>query len=317
MAVTTSIILSCFWLRAAIAASADLSNPVGIEVDVLFPRNTTYNNMTTPPIVFALQNASTAVFFGYRLDWTLNSDDAYFFVSNSFDDDNYSNKFNYTTSTTALLVDSAYWGDNLDAGSYTLSWDYTTTTCDDWGNSTLIRTGNVVAGTLYFTVVDDRSGSDLSFTECPDYLGNITARMASDPCPSLIQRQGEPQPCDAKLNEKQVKCLDTYFEGQTDMDACEAGFDDINTGDKVEWKYANQARNAHSHAGDSSVTSSGSSSNRTSTSGDTGSSGQGSSDDSESSSESGDSGDGSLGNTRRPGLGLAVVATLVVGILFL
>lgn len=108
MAVTTSVLLPCFWLQASIAATADLSNPVGIEVDVLFLRNTTYSNITTPSIVFALQNASTAAFFGYRLDWTLDSDDAYFFVSSSFDDGNYGNKFNYTTGTTALLVDSAY-----------------------------------------------------------------------------------------------------------------------------------------------------------------------------------------------------------------
>ncbi|CAG8886885.1 unnamed protein product [Penicillium egyptiacum] len=315
MAITTSILLLCFWIRASVAATADLSNPAGIELDVVFPRNTTYNNMTTPPIVFALQNAPTAVFFEYRLDWKLNSDDAYFFLAGSFDEINYFSKFNYTTGTTALLVDSAYWDQRLDAGTYTLSWTYTTTTCDDQGDSTLIRTGDVASGELYFTVVNDGSGSKLSFMGCPEYLGNITAKKTSDSCPSLIHRGGEPQPCNAELNEKQVKCLDTYFEGQADMDACEAGFDDIKTGDKVEWKYANQTRNAHSHTSDSSVNSSGSSSNITNA-GDTSSSSQNPSDDRESTNDSGDLGDVSLGNTYRPHLGLAVVATLVVGMLF-
>lgn len=181
MAVTTSILLSCFWLQAAIVAIADPSSPVGIEVDVLFPRNITYNNIGTPPIVFALQNAPTAAFFEYRIDWTLDSDDAYFFSSNSFDEDNAGNMFNYTTGTTAILAHSGYWGDNLDAGTYTLSWEYTTTTCDDRGDSTYIRTGNVAKGILYFAVVDDGSGTDISFAGCPQYLGNITAKMASDP----------------------------------------------------------------------------------------------------------------------------------------
>ncbi|KAJ5238053.1 hypothetical protein N7489_008144 [Penicillium chrysogenum] len=315
MSIVSSILLLCFGFRAAVAATPDLSNPVGIELDVVFPRNTTYNNMTTPPIVFALQNAPTAVFFEYRLDWELNSDDAHFFLAGSFDEINYFKKFNHTSGTTALLVDSAYWDQRLDAGTYTLSWSYTTTTCDDKGDSTLIRTGDVAAGELYFTVVNDGSGSKLSFTECPEYLGNITAKSASDSCPSLIHRGGEPQPCDAKLKEKQVKCLGTYFEGQTDVDACEAGFDDIKAGDKVEWKYANQTRNAHSHTSDSAINSSGSSRNVT-TEEDTSSSGQSSSDDMESTNELGDSKDVSVGNTYRSHLGFAVVATLVVGMLF-
>jgi hypothetical protein len=303
MAITTSVLLLFLWFRASVAATTDLPTPTGIEVDVVFPRNTTYNNMVTPPIAFALQNAPFAVFLEYRLDWELDSDDAHFFLSGSFDEVNYFNKFNYTTGTTALLVDSSYWNQRLDAGHYTLSWEYTTTTCDDRGDSTIIRTGDVASGDLYFTVVEDGSGSKVSFEGCPEYLGNITAKAGSETCPSLIHRGGEPQPCKAKLNEKQIKCLDTYFEGQTDMKACEAAFDDIKPGSKVEWKYANETRNARSHASDPADNSSGSSSNTTT---------QNSSEDRESTNESGDA---SLGNTYRPHLGLGVLVTLVVGML--
>ncbi|KAJ5425369.1 hypothetical protein N7465_000439 [Penicillium sp. CMV-2018d] len=196
------------------------------------------------------------------------------------------------------------WSQKLEAGHYTLSWRYTTTTCDDRGDSTLIQTGDVASGDLYFTVVEDGSGSKLAFEGCPEYLGNITTKTASEACPSLIHGGGEPQPCNAKLNEKQVKCLDTYFEGQTDMEACKAGFDDIKPGHKVEWKYANETRNARSHTSDPAENSSGSSSNTTT---------QNSSDDRESTNESGDSGDASLGNIYRPHLWLAVLVTLVVG----
>lgn len=105
------------------------------------------------------------------------------------------------------------------------------------------------------------------------------------------------------------------------MEACVAGFDDIKPGDKIEWKYAKEAQeDTRSRAAHPSATSSGSSStSSTSTSipKETGSPGQDSSDDSESGGgESGDSGGRSLGNTHRPDLGLAVVVTLVVGILF-
>ncbi|KAJ5504780.1 hypothetical protein N7463_007654 [Penicillium fimorum] len=297
-------------------ATANLSNPVGIELDVVFPRNTTYNNMTTPPIVFTLQNAPTAVFFEYRIDWELNSDDAYFFMSNIFDESNNRKNFNYTSGTTAVLADSVYWGDNLDAGSYTLSWSYTTTTCDHLGDSTLIQTGDVAAGKLYFTVVDDGSGTDLSFTGCPDYLGNIMAKTASEACPSLISKGWKPQPCSTKLNEKQVRCLDTYFDGKTDMDACESGFDDINTGDKVEWKYAKQAQKTHNQVGDPSTTSSGSSSNNTSSPGGTSNSSHDSTGESEPNNESDDSGDRSLGSAHRPGLRFAIIAALVAAMVF-
>ncbi|KAL6235795.1 hypothetical protein BDW75DRAFT_239887 [Aspergillus navahoensis] len=44
-----------------------LSYPATIEVDLLFPRNETYNNMTGFPIVFALQNADAASTFGWDL----------------------------------------------------------------------------------------------------------------------------------------------------------------------------------------------------------------------------------------------------------
>ncbi|KAL3434489.1 hypothetical protein BDV09DRAFT_169961 [Aspergillus tetrazonus] len=43
--------------------------PKTIEVDLLFPRNEIYNNMTGFPIVFALQNADAAGKSGWDIDW--------------------------------------------------------------------------------------------------------------------------------------------------------------------------------------------------------------------------------------------------------
>ncbi|PKY09394.1 hypothetical protein P168DRAFT_324358 [Aspergillus campestris IBT 28561] len=236
----------------ATAALASASNPARIEIDLVFPKGkTTYNNMTVPPVVFALQNAPTAKVFDYQINWEINGDRPAFFAAGSFASDSWQKQFNYTAGNVGILADSTYWGGNIKAGEYTLSWEYSTTTCTDKGDTMLIETGNVRTGRVKFTIVDDGSGADDLFSGCPQYLGAITAKDPSDSCPELVSGEdGKPDPCQAKMNKKQIACLESYFKGKTDMDACTAAFDDIKPGDKVEWEYAKEARKAGRHAGD-------------------------------------------------------------------
>ncbi|KAJ5471456.1 hypothetical protein N7530_008813 [Penicillium desertorum] len=233
------------------AAISGSSSPARIELDVVFPRNATYNTMTTPPIVLAMQNAPTASFFDYDLSWNLESD-SFFYLSSTFNTYNFGKKFNYTSGDTAVLLDSAPFGQELDAGHYTLSWELSTSHCTHEGSETIIETSNVASGTLYFTVVDDKSGADYGLSECPGYLGSFAAKSATDTCPEVIEDESEPQPCDAKMKDDQIKCVESYLSGETDMEICTSAFDDIESGDKVEWKYADEARHANDHAAGSS-----------------------------------------------------------------
>ena len=233
-------------------ALASASKPARIEIDLVFPKGkTTYNSMTVPPVVFALQNAPTATFFGYTINWEISGDQPAFSEAGTLASDSWQKQFNYTAGDVGILADSTYWGQNIKAGEYTLSWEYSMTTCTGKGNTIFINTGNVRTGSVNFTIVEDGSGADELFSGCPQYLGAITAKDPSDSCPELISGEdGKPDPCQAKMNEKQIACLKSYFKGETDMDTCAAAFDDIKAGDKVEWEYAKEARKAGRHAGD-------------------------------------------------------------------
>ncbi|PLN79958.1 hypothetical protein BDW42DRAFT_171897 [Aspergillus taichungensis] len=296
------------------AALASAPNPARIEIDLVFPQaKTTYNNMTGPPVVFALQNAPTATFFEYTISWEINGDRPAFFAAGSFASDSWEEQFNYTAGDVGILADSTYWGEKIEAGEYTLSWEYSTTTCTDKGDSVLIRTGNVRTGSVKFTIVDDGNGADELFSGCPQYLGAITAKDPKDSCPELVPGEdGKPDPCQAKMNEKQIACLKSYFKGKTDMNACAAAFDDIKPGDKVEWQYAKEARKAGRHAGDDTPVESGFGS-----SGSSSSSGSSTSDNTSADTSKGD--DEKTANTEesiavvvRPGL--SVLAIVIAGI---
>lgn len=61
--------LSAFLLPAL---AVDLpSLPASIEIDILFPRNSTYKQVDNFPVIFALQNAALAWDFGFQLWWEI------------------------------------------------------------------------------------------------------------------------------------------------------------------------------------------------------------------------------------------------------
>lgn len=126
-----------------------------------------------------------------------------------------------------MLLDAAPPGQKLDPGHYTLAWQLSSSHCTHDGSETTIETGNVASGTLYFTVVDDKSGTDYSLSECPGYLGSFSAKSAMDTCPEVIEDKVEPQPCNSRLRDDQIKCVESYLSGETDMSICVSAFDDI------------------------------------------------------------------------------------------
>jgi hypothetical protein len=51
------VYLLCLWFTASLAQNAD---PFSVEKDILFPKDTTYNAMTSPQVIFALQDLDPA-----------------------------------------------------------------------------------------------------------------------------------------------------------------------------------------------------------------------------------------------------------------
>lgn len=234
------------WLWLAAIAAARNNYPATIEVDVLFPRNETYNrNITTIPIVLAIQNGPVAYDAEWRINWNITG------ASSSKPDvrgSHYSsestnrllptvrNDFRYyfngdvaivpMTSQSPAVVSSGK------AGSYRLDWEYTVDPCFPEGKSVAYGPmPRVARGSHYFSIVDDDSGSDfdIPLDECPIYGDMWTKASSSSRCP--LTPEDSPQdekkdPCSAQLQTAgQVDCLRDYFFGRkNDTETCSSAF---------------------------------------------------------------------------------------------
>ncbi|KAJ0425252.1 hypothetical protein BJY00DRAFT_308580 [Aspergillus carlsbadensis] len=58
-------------------------------------------------------------------------------------------------------------------------------------------------------------------------------------CYEILEPNTGPDPCNARLDSAQIQCLESYFEGETDMDACAVGFESVHVGSEtLEWEWA-------------------------------------------------------------------------------
>ncbi|KAL3443396.1 hypothetical protein BJX65DRAFT_311897 [Aspergillus insuetus] len=211
--------------------------PATIEVDLIFPRNETYNNMTTFPIIFALQNADAALAFGYTIDWEfvwLGGDedekflDAY--TGPDISDSIYLSDFKYTHDDLVLVAGkvSNRNGYYLRPGTYLVQWTYDTVTCSVSDTTTTYHIGGdgyvAMGGNVVFTAVADGSGLgfEVPVDECPLYSGQWTAGDGTNTCPELSSFDAEPDPCKAQLGQEQIDCLQDWYRGNNESEACTA-----------------------------------------------------------------------------------------------
>ncbi|RDW86377.1 uncharacterized protein DSM5745_03019 [Aspergillus mulundensis] len=213
-----------------------ISYPATIEIDLLFPRNETYNNMTGFPIVFALQNADAAGTFGWDFDWQFtrldgdgNNKFLDFYTGSLLDDSPTSNDFRYQTDDILIVPGKIYSENNyyIRPGTYSVSWRYYTSTCTKTNGTTYINDQTMAAhanSTVIFTVVADGSGLDFEIPadECPVYSGQWTAESGtSSDCPVRDLEVLEPSdPCKAQLSKKQLSCLQNWFAGNNGSHVC-------------------------------------------------------------------------------------------------
>lgn len=191
----------------------DVTLPSNVAVDLVFPRNDTYNPAETFPVVFALQGASAAWTFGFFLEWRIRraegcegecgivdtgrlSVDQGEFGSVSFTPDDY---YLYEDDSTSL---SGNWGLGVAAGgfegAYSLEWDFGfLRNCSDEGGALQSEGGLTdFSGSNTFSVVPGAS-PDIrrQLEDCPISGGAIGVEANLNGCPSLGATGVEADPC--------------------------------------------------------------------------------------------------------------------------
>ncbi|KAL2864828.1 uncharacterized protein BJX67DRAFT_200131 [Aspergillus lucknowensis] len=240
-----SLSRTSLWLALCALVATDTSFPAHIEVDVLFPRNETYNNLTSFPVVLAVQNIEAAYKFEWDISWKM------FNASPAARETDYesgygsyssllSNNFQWYFDDVAVVPMLGYNFTTMDPGNYRLEWEYITTPCTREPPNTIVYNirETVASGTLHFSVVNDGTGLefDIPIDECPHFGDIWSVRDATYTyCPFLGSSEGvESEPCAARLESReQVECIRQYlFEGTVEVpnnetETCRSAFDRV------------------------------------------------------------------------------------------
>lgn len=187
--------------------------PSNVAVDLVFPRNDTYNPADTFPVVFALQGASAAWTFGFFFEWRIRraqdcegecgivdtgrlSVDQGEFGTVSFGSEDY---YLYEDESTTL---SGNWGLGVAAGgfqgAYSLEWDFGfLRNCSDDGGAIQSEGGQTdFSGSNIFSVVPGASPDiRTQLEECPISGGVVGVEANLDGCPGLGATAVEADPC--------------------------------------------------------------------------------------------------------------------------
>lgn len=206
-----------------------VSLPSNVAVDLVFPRNDTYNPADTFPVVFALQGASAAWTFGFFFEWRIRraqgcegecgivdtgrlSVDQGEFGSVSFGSEDY---YLYEDESTTL---SGNWGLGVAAGgfegAYSLEWDFGfLRNCSDDGGAIQSEGGLTdFSGSNTFSVVPGASPDiRTQLEDCPVSGGAVGVQADLDGCPSLSATEVEADPCVVEVPEDVISNVVTQM----------------------------------------------------------------------------------------------------------
>lgn len=222
---------SLWWISlSSLAIGSEIPYDAQIEIDVLFPRNETYNNLTSFPVVLAIQDVKSAYRFEWDISWKLYNatpgaresdyNSGYGSYSNIGNND-----FQWYFDDVAVVPMLGYNFTTMKPGPYRLEWEYYTTPCTNRPPNTIVYNIRqvIASGVQFFSVVEDGSGLDFEIPvdECPAF-GDLWAVKEStySYCPFLRDSDdGDKDPCKAKLqNREQVDCIRDYlFEGTREV----------------------------------------------------------------------------------------------------
>lgn len=193
------------WLASVLLATA-IEFPTTIELDVVFPRNETYNRMMALPVAFAVQNAEAAFQFGYSMTWTVET----------LGSGNVRQQPEQTVPAEAVNNTWYEWGNvtafdedqPIEPGTYNLTVSFIMGSCTD--TSTTVTVGvTILEASVEFTVADDGTGKDVDLTsDCPRFLDTLTIERLTGPvaatasCPVRAQREPDniSDPCHARMS---------------------------------------------------------------------------------------------------------------------
>ncbi|KAL5333710.1 hypothetical protein BJX70DRAFT_380231 [Aspergillus crustosus] len=220
-----------------------------IEIDVLFPRDETYNNLTGFPVVLAIQDIKAAYRFEWTIEWTVyatgsGAEDWDYFSGYASHSSPLLNDFQWHFDGVAIVPLLGYNFTRLREGMYRLEWEYLSTTCEYEDSDTIVYNIREVlaSGEQRFRVVEDGSGLDfdIPLDECPLYGGLWSVeKSTSNYCPFLHNNGDyEEDSCRAQLkSQQQVECIREYlFEGTWEVpvnetEACRSSFERVD----LEW----------------------------------------------------------------------------------
>ncbi|KFY88015.1 hypothetical protein V498_06935 [Pseudogymnoascus sp. VKM F-4517 (FW-2822)] len=240
MAILT--LLTTIWAALAapaLAAKANTTYPATIEIDLLFPRNATYNsNHSSIPIVLGIQNVQAAYAYEWSIHWSIYGADSPAdsiplrgLAHSRFED----NEFQYYFNDVAVVPMSYGTVVSLRKGGFRLEWDYAATPCIPEGESSIYgqtRTP-IASGTEFFSVVEDGSGLDFDIPigegrECPSF-GDAWSLEDKEDCPAVEtgSEKAKGEPCGARLtSQDQVDCIWEYLSlGKNETETCTKAFE--------------------------------------------------------------------------------------------
>ncbi|KAH8427367.1 uncharacterized protein LDX57_005080 [Aspergillus melleus] len=224
-----------------------LTYPTTIEIDLLFPLpNKAYHNMTSFPVIFALQNVPAANEYGYTISWDLRSESstdnstvALGTIYKMTYRNNSDSEFLFDDGQIAILPDTVYQGTRLKRGTYALNWKYSMVTCLMIGDRTQYNIGRTQASNTHSFRIEEKSGDEMKEEDvdlgldvsCPVFGDSIVVRDATKGgCPIMAgskvkdEEEEKKDPCRAKLNAKQASCIQGNVAGRYNDSMCREAF---------------------------------------------------------------------------------------------
>jgi hypothetical protein len=203
------------------AAVDSIVLPTTVELDLVFPLNETYTLIDPFPVIFVIQNAATAWYFGFEFTWNItgvpdgSSGPETFPSGTIFVPPSVLLPYVYPVPSDPFIVVNSTEspGDSIavtkvPAGKWTLGWSYTiastcTPTAD--GEFLTIRSALPIQGSMSFTLKDG-SASPVFMSNCSTLAGQFDIVANWTGCPQL-GTPGIANPCGAKIDTVQASSI--------------------------------------------------------------------------------------------------------------
>ncbi|CAG8952713.1 hypothetical protein HYFRA_00008957 [Hymenoscyphus fraxineus] len=195
------------WIRGAVflqATAMAQQLPSTVELDIIFPRNETYQRQSSFPIIFAIQNAATAIPYGFWVQWTLQDlDHQNNTATHTLDHDTWQNT-NLTASGAYLLATNTPEIQSSTAKKWSFNWSMgfhqnCTAGHAIVSSSPMSASGYEISGSMVFTVSAIGNTPDFLTSRCPEFGGAIGIKenlttTRGEACP-VLEEEPKGNPC--------------------------------------------------------------------------------------------------------------------------